>query len=87
MLLNPEYFDDNTEGIVKKKGLNWWSESIFWSKKMYKLIEAFSILTLPPRIYVPFSVKKKQKSCSETYLPLGPKSRFLLFFLTSSLSK
>ena len=39
MLWNHEYFDDNTEGIVKK-GLN------------CKLKETFSILTHPSRIYV-----------------------------------
>ena len=69
VLQKHKYFDDNTEVIVKK-GLNWWSEFIFWTKKMCKLKGTFSILTHPPRIYVPFSVQKKNKKVVQkpTYL-------------------
>ena len=60
-----EILNDNTEGKVKK-GLNWWSEFILWTKKMCKLKGTFSILTHPPKIYVPFSV---QKSCVFVQIP------------------
>ena len=56
VLLNHEYFDDNTEVIVKK-GLNWWSEFIIWTKKICKLKGTLSVLPYPPKKYVPFSVK------------------------------
>ena len=46
---------------LKKRGLNWWSQLIFSTKKMCKLIRTFSILIHPPsRIY-----KYYQKLCDQ----------------------
>ena len=78
MLWNHECFNDNTEGKVKK-GLNWWSEFIFWNKKTCKLEETFGVNPLPfLSECLFFWTKKNLEFFSDTYLPLPPTTYFLV---------